>query len=373
MTTTNDTLRRTALYDWHAEHQARLVDFAGWSMPVQYSSIVTEHVATRSAVTLFDVSHMGRFRFDGSDAASFLDRLLTRRVANLKPGQIKYSLVANENGGILDDVLVYHLVEGDKTDYFGLVVNSGNRQKIKNWIQQHLAGDVQFRDVTERTAMIAVQGPRAIVLADKILPDLKPADLEYYTGRITTVAGHRAIVSRTGYTGEDGVEIIVPNDIARTVWESLITNGESQGVIPAGLGARDTLRLEAGMPLYGHELSEEISPYQAGLQFAVNLKDREFIGHAALSAARNASDRLHQVGLKVSGKRVPRQSCPIVSGGEVIGDVTSGTFSPTLGYPIAMGYVPPAYAQIGRELQIDIRGKPQSAEVVKLPFYRRQT
>ena len=372
MTTTS--LLRTALHDWHQSHGARLVDFAGWAMPVQYSSIVTEHVATRSAATLFDVSHMGRFRFDGPNAASFLDTLLTRRVADLEPGKIKYSLITNEHGGILDDVLAYHLVEPDGTHFMSMVVNAGNRDKIKAWIQHHLPSDVQFTDETEQTAMIAVQGPKATGIANRVLPNMNPGDLEYYSGSVTVVADQRAIVTRTGYTGEDGVEIIVPNDVALAVWESLLEGGPSEGgrgIIAAGLGARDTLRLEAAMPLYGHELNEGINPYQAGLGFAVNLKDRNFIGHAALTAARDDKTQLRQIGLELSGKRVPRQHYPITCDGSPIGEVTSGTFSPSLDRPIAMGFVQPDFAEIGRKLGIDVRGKTQPATVVKLPFYKR--
>ena len=368
------TLLRTALHDWHESQGARIVDFAGWAMPVQYSSIVTEHVATRTAATLFDVSHMGRFRFDGPDAAGFLDSLLTRRVADLGPGQIKYSLVTNESGGILDDVLAYHLVEPDGSHFMWMVVNAGNRDKIKSWIEQHLPSDVSFNDETEQTAMIAVQGPKAIGLVNDYLADLNPGNLDYYSGVVTAAAGERAIVTRTGYTGEDGVEIIVPNEVAANVWTSLV--GSDESVIAAGLGARDTLRLEAAMPLYGHELSEDINPYQAGLRFAVNLKDRDlkdrdFIGRDALATARDDKSRLKQIGLQLDGKRVPRQHYPITSDGSPIGEVTSGTFSPTLDRPIAVGYVQPDFAEVGRELGIDVRGKIQPATVVKLPFYKR--
>ena len=221
--------------------------------------------------------------------------------------------------------------------------------------------------------MIAVQGPKAISLADQFLSELNPADLAYYSGVTTIVAGQRAIVTRTGYTGEDGVEIIVPNEVARSIWQSLLANGSGEGVLAAGLGARDTLRLEAAMPLYGHELNEDTNPYQAGLRFAVNLKDRDFIGRSALAAAKEDrnNSQLRLIGLRLSGRRVPRQHYPITDQGQAIGEVTSGTFSPTLDCPIAMGYVPPEHAEVGRELGIDVRGKTEPAQVVKLPFYKR--
>jgi aminomethyltransferase len=288
-------------------------------------------------------------------------------------GQIKYSLVTNEQGGILDDVLAYHLVEPAGTHFMWLVVNAGNRDKIKSWVQQHLSSDVQFTDETEQTAMIAVQGPHAMALADQFLADLNPAELAYYSGVSTTVAGQRGIVSRTGYTGEDGVEIIVPNDAARIVWQSLIENGAANGVLPAGLGARDTLRLEAAMPLYGHELHENVDPYQAGLRFAVNVSDREFIGRAALAAASKKESPLRLVGLRLAGRRVPREHYPITHEGQSVGEVTSGTFSPTLECPIAMGYVSREYGEVGSELGVDVRGKTETARVVKLPFYKRAT
>ncbi len=369
----NQPLLRTALHDWHVAHGARMVDFAGWSMPVQYALIVSEHEATRQAATLFDISHMGRLRFDGPDAAAFLDRLLTRRVTDLDAGQIRYALMTNDQGGILDDVLAYHLVDTDQTHFMWLVVNAGNRQKIKSWIEQHhdAAGGATWHDETEQTAMVAVQGPQAIAVAGTILGNLNPADMPYYTGVVTNVMNERAIVSRTGYTGEDGVEIIVPAAVAAELWESLLAAGRSDGVRPAGLGARDTLRLESAMPLYGHELDENINPYQAGLGFAVNLEDRDFIGRDALAAVRGKTDQPRRVGLKLAGKRVPRQHYAIVNGEERIGAVTSGTFSPTLDCPIALGYVRPEFAEVGLSITIDVRGRGEPATVVKLPFYRR--
>ncbi len=283
MTTTE--LLKTPLFDWHAAHGGRMVDFAGWSMPVQYTSIVAEHNATRTAATLFDVSHMGRFRFTGPGAQSFLDGLATRRVSDLQTGQVRYSLITNDQGGILDDVLIYHLPHAEGGTYFGMVVNASNREKIVRWIDDHLGdrGDVRFTDVTLATAMIAVQGPRALeLLQPHIQFDL--ASMKYYHAVELSVQEKTTVVSRTGYTGEDGFELIVPASIAADLWEKLINDGESIGVQPAGLGARDTLRLEAGMPLYGHELTEETTPLEAGLGFAVNLEDRNFPGADALRA-----------------------------------------------------------------------------------------
>ena len=345
-----------------------MVDFAGWSMPVQYTSIVEEHAATREAASLFDVSHMGRFHLTGEGALPLLDRLLTRRVANMDVGQIRYSLVTNEHGGILDDVLAYRLRKPDGEPFCAMVVNASNREKIAQWIRSHLtdSDDVQFEDHTNQTAMIAVQGPRALAIAQSLV-DARIDELGYYMGCFTKIRGAKGVVSRTGYTGEDGCELIVLADEAVGVWQSLIDGGAK----PAGLGARDTLRLEAAMPLYGHELSEEINPIQAGLRFAVQLRDREFIGRDALVQLKSDPEQPKRIGLEMNGRRVPREHYPILLGDQVVGEVTSGTFSPTLQKPIAMGYVRPDSADVGSELIVDIRGRHEPAQVVELPFYQR--
>jgi aminomethyltransferase len=371
-------LLRTPLADWHSAHGGRMVDFAGWSMPVQYGSIVAEHQATRQAAGLFDVSHMGRLRLTGSDAASFLDRLLTRKVVGMSPGKIRYSLVCNESGGILDDVLVYHLHAPGRGLYHLLVVNASNREKIYQWLLKHRNADedVKIADSTIETAMIAVQGPAAIRCVQP-LADTKIEDLGYYTGAETTVCGAPAVVSRTGYTGEDGCELIIPAGAAVPIWERVLANGKEAGAMPAGLGARDTLRLEAAMPLYGHELTEQINPIQAGLSFAVNLEGRDFIGRAALAVAKQNNEQPVRVGLELAGRRAAREHYPVftqarsASEGSKIGEVTSGTFSPTLQKPIAMAYVQPKCAEPGTELAIDIRGTSEPARVVALPFYKR--
>lgn len=364
----NETLARTPLYDWHASHGGRMVDFAGWAMPVQYDSITAEHQATRTAAGLFDISHMGRLKFDGDGAAAFLDRLVTRRVADLKPGRIRYGLVANEAGGILDDVLVYHLRDAADRSYFLVVVNASNRDKILRWLAPRLASeqDVHLTDVTRDWAMIAVQGPRALELAQPLV-EAELASMKYYTGCETRIAGHGGIVSRTGYTGEDGCELIVGSQAAPGIWQQLI----DAGATPAGLGCRDTLRLEAAMPLYGHELTENINPFQAGLAFAVDLEGREFTGRPALATF--AADRQlpHRVGIELPGKRVPREGYPVLIQGRRCGEITSGTFSPTLEKPIAMAYVEPAAAAPGTEVAVDIRGRQEPGRVVALPFYKR--
>lgn len=338
-------------------------------MPVQYSSIVVEHNATRQSAGIFDISHMGRLRFSGPQAAALLDRLATRRASKLAPGQIQYALVTNDAGGILDDVLIYRLANAAGETYYLMVVNASNREKIVAWIESRRGSEnVDFVDATRDWAMIAIQGPRALELAQPLV-EADIAAMKYYTGAETRIAGHGGIVSRTGYTGEDGCELIVGSAAASGVWEQLV----AAGATPAGLGCRDTLRLEAAMPLYGHELSEEVNPIQAGLGFAVELEGASFPGAEALRQAKHVKQPV-RVGLEVSGKRVPRENFPILdpSTSRQVGFVTSGTFSPTFEKSLAMGYVETEYSAPGVELAIDVRGRNESARVVKLPFYKRK-
>jgi aminomethyltransferase len=377
-------LLRTPLYDWHVAHGGRMVDFAGWSMPIQYSSIIQEHLAIRSMVGIADISHMGRLRFEGPGAAVFLAELLTRRVADLELGQIRYSLVTNDEGGILDDVLVGYYHNSHGQPFFMLVVNASNRVKIVDWIDAHLTKErmerpgheILWNDVSRLWEMFAIQGPRSVELLQPLV-DVDLQSMRYYRGAQTLILHPAArrqgcIVSRTGYTGEDGFEVSLGSSIAPGVWEALMELGKPLGVVPAGLGARDTLRLEAGMPLYGHELSEQINPFQAGLGFACHLVGYDFPGRDALLKIQNAPPKSVRIGLELPpNHRSPRQGCPILSGDRKVGEVTSGSYSPTLGKPIAMGYVTPEFAQPGSELQIDIRGNLESARVVELPFYQR--
>lgn len=389
-TTTDTALAQTPLHAWHAAHGGRLVDFAGWAMPVHYdpgsgASIIDEHNMTRSAVGVFDVSHMGRLLIEGPDATSFLDSLTTRRVGDIKPGQIRYSLMCNESGGVLDDVLVYRFVlpgHNNDTPTFGMVVNASNRETIVSWMSAHAESrDVTISDNTLDHAMIAVQGPKAIELLDQITAG-ELTTLRYYNGMWTEFTGLNGdpvpcFFSRTGYTGEDGGELIVPSQHAAAIWERVVSDAKQVGGGAVGLAARDTLRLEAGMPLYGHELSEAINPLQAGLGFAVNLKDRQFAGRDALAAARDDTKQPVRIGLTLDGKRAPREGYPVLQGpvgsgqSEEVGVVTSGTFSPTLGRPIAMAMVKPSAAAVGERLAVNARGKELPATVTPLPFYQR--
>lgn len=362
---------KTALSPWHESNQGKMVDFAGWWMPVQYESIIAEHQAVRQQAGLFDVSHMGRLRFTKPDAEALLESLTTRKVAGIAPGRIRYSLMCNEAGGILDDVLVYRLAELDGQVNYWMVVNASNREKIVSWLQRHdPENKAGMEDHTLATAMIAVQGPAAIGIMSEMLP-LDVAGMAYYTGEFVEYRGFPLLVSRTGYTGEDGVELVVPAGEAVNVWEEVLHRGRELGFKAAGLGARDTLRLEAAMPLYGHELGEAINPASTDLGFAIQLKDRDFVGRDAILAGKAKTDAPIRVGLEVEGRRPAREHCPIQVDGVIVGEVTSGTFSPTLQKPIAMGYLDPKYSAPGTAVSIDIRGKLHTAQVVKLPFYSR--
>ena len=280
-------LLSTPLLDWHRTAGAKLVPFAGYEMPIQYSSIVTEHQTCRTSAALFDVSHMGRLRFDGADSEKLLDHLLTRRISDMPIGGVRYGLICNAEGGVLDDVLVSNLETPSQRQFHLMVVNASNREKIKKWIVPHLADfpTVTMSDRTELTAMIAVQGPKAMEVCKRLFR-CDPTKLKYYRAVITDQFKKPVIVSRTGYTGEDGFELIVRAEEAQRIWENILLCGRDEGFGAAGLGARDTLRMEAGMPLYGHELSESMDPISAGLKFACNLKDadgndRSFVGDEA--------------------------------------------------------------------------------------------
>jgi aminomethyltransferase len=365
-------LATTPLDSWHRQAGARLVPFAGYEMPVQYASIVAEHQACRSSAALFDVSHMGRLRFDGEGSEQLLDHLLTRRISDLPVGGVRYGLVCNEQGGVLDDVLVSHLETPSGQRYHLMVVNASNRAKIFKWLTPHLADfpRVTVSDRTELTAMIAVQGPKALEVSKRLFRfDL--TRLKYYRAAVTEQFSKPVIVSRTGYTGEDGFELIVRAEEATRIWENILLAGRDEGFTAAGLGARDTLRLEAGMPLYGHELDEATDPLSAGLTFACNLEGRSFIGDQALLEVAARGPSKTRIGLYPDGKRPAREGCPVLNAaGDRVGVVTSGAPSPTLGRPIAMAYVQSAHAN-DSHFQIDIRGSIVGAQSTPLPFYRR--
>ncbi|WP_422930760.1 glycine cleavage system aminomethyltransferase GcvT [Singulisphaera sp. PoT] len=359
-------LLKTPLHDWHQSHGGKLVDFAGWSMPVQYTSIVEEHTAVRQRVGLFDISHMGRLTFAGADSLDWLERLTTNHVAKLAPGQIQYSLMANGGGGLIDDILVYHLPHG-----YSVVCNASNRGAVVVQLERHREGvHATLADRTGDTAMIAVQGPKAKATLQPLFPESLDS-LKYYHATMGRLFGSvDSVISRTGYTGEDGFELIVPADHAERVWTSLLESGKAHDIIPCGLGARDTLRFEAAMPLYGHELTDTINPYAAGVGWAVKLQKGDFIGRDAIAAFK-ANPGLTRVGIKLEGKRIARQGSIVRQGGQDIGVVTSGTFAPTLGQSLAMALVDPAAAKSDAPICVDVRGREEQAGFVALPFYRR--
>lgn len=352
---------RTPLYPWHLDNKARMVPFGGWDMPVQYAGVVAEHKAVRTAAGLFDISHMARVSVGGPDALAFLESVFTNSVATMKDDQVRYGLVCNENGGILDDVLVYRWPYG-----FSVVVNASNRTKILAWFERHRVGkNVEIVDQTDRTAMVAVQGPKAVELVAGLF-DADVSKLKYYYATPTLYCRQPCVVSRTGYTGEDGFEVIVENELAASLWSEFV----SRGAVPCGLGARDTLRLEAAMPLYGHELNEETNPIQAGLGWAVKLDKGDFIGRAALLAADGSKPV--RVGLEIEGKRAAREGSALLDAdGAAAGTITSGSFCPWLDKSLAMAYVRPDVASVGTPLDANVRGSTLAATVVPLPFYKR--
>ncbi|MFC7842241.1 glycine cleavage system aminomethyltransferase GcvT [Streptomyces sp. NPDC057382] len=366
-------LRHTALDALHRSLGATMTDFAGWDMPLRYGSERDEHLAVRTKAGLFDLSHMGEITVTGPQAAALLDHALVGNIGGVKPGRARYTMICRADGGILDDLIVYRLGE---TEYM-VVANASNAQVVLDALTERAAGfDAEVRDDRDAYALIAVQGPES----PGILASLTDADLDglkYYAGLPGTVAGVPALIARTGYTGEDGFELFVKPEHAVELWQALTKAGEGAGLVPCGLSCRDTLRLEAGMPLYGHELTTALTPFDAGLGRVVKFeKEGDFVGREAL---REAAARAEQnpprvlVGLVAEGRRVPRAGYAVVSGGEVIGEVTSGAPSPTLGKPIAMAYVDAAHAAPGTPgVGVDIRGSHEPYEVVALPFYKRQ-
>ncbi|GAA2931312.1 glycine cleavage system aminomethyltransferase GcvT [Streptomyces enissocaesilis] len=365
--------RHTALDALHRSLGATMTDFAGWDMPLRYASERDEHNAVRTRAGLFDLSHMGEITVTGPQAVNALDHALVGNIGTIGPGRARYTMICREDGGILDDLIVYRLAE---TEYM-VVANAGNAQTVLDAITERAAGfDAVVRDDRDAYALIAVQGPES----PGILKSVTDADLDglkYYAGLPGTVAGVPALIARTGYTGEDGFELFVAPADAEKLWRALTDAGKDAGLVPAGLSCRDTLRLEAGMPLYGHELTTALTPFDAGLGRVVKFeKEGDFVGRAALRAAAERAETAPPrklVGLVAEGRRVPRAGFPVVADGEVVGEVTSGAPSPTLGRPIAMAYVDAAHAAPGTSgVCVDIRGTHEPYEVVALPFYKRQ-
>ena len=365
-------LTATPFHTYHVDQGAKMVNFAGWEMPLLYGSIIEEHLQVRRSGGLFDVSHMGRLRFTGKDACNVLDHLCTRQILGMQDGQIRYSIVCNAQGGCRDDVLIYKIKDCE----YLMVCNGANREKILGHINDTRCAYIfKLKDETESTAMIALQGPKVMDVLSKVSSEIQ--GLKRYRFAIKHLLIAKLLISRTGYTGEDGVEIILPAKFAKKAVDMMLTNMEDPSVIlPSGLGARDSLRLEAGMPLYGHELTEEINPLEAGLHFAVKLEKgigeneaASFIGQEALQEISNQGPKMKLVGLALEGKRSPRQGMHVLDGTSEIGFVTSGCLSPTFGYPIAMAYIPSGFE--GETVSIDFGKQALPATIVPLPFYKK--
>lgn len=363
-------LKQTRLHAVHVQAGAKMVPFGGWSMPVQYGSILAEAKRVREHTGLFDLGHMGRIDVTGQDAVPFLDSLVTSFVAKIPEGAIRYGLLCGEDGGPFDDLLLY---KTDATEIF-VVANASNKAKVLDWMESHKGGhSVTIADRSEELAMIALQGPKSQAALQPVVEDKDLSEVGYYKFAFATVCGIPNVrVSRTGYTGEDGFELYFPNDEAPRVWAALIEAGADQHIAPIGLGARDTLRLEAGMPLYGHEIDASHNPVEAGLNFGVSFKEEkgDWIGREALAKIKESPVR-KLVGIKTDGKRVPRQGYPLFHGDEEVGAVCSGAVSPTLDTNIGSAYLPMALAEPGQTIDMDIRGKRQSCIVCELPFYSR--
>jgi aminomethyltransferase len=372
----------TALYEQHKKAGASFTDFGGWQMPLKYESELAEHHAVRNAAGLFDLSHMGEVWVSGPDAAVFLDYALVGKLSAIAVGKAKYSLICNTDGGIIDDLITYRRAE----DRYLVVPNAGNAKVVAATLADRAGSgkeggfDVTVQDASAETSLIAVQGPNA----EAILLTLVPAEqhvlvteLKYYAAVEVQINGQDLLLARTGYTGEDGFEIYIPNEDAAGLWEALLDAGEDYGLIPAGLASRDSLRLEAGMPLYGNELSRYVNAYAAGLGPVVSLaKESDFVGKEALTAIKAAgvgsSIGPKLVGLKGTGRRAARAHYSVLKNGSLIGEVTSGQPSPTLGYPVALAYVDVENSELGTIVDVDLRGKAEPFEVVALPFYKRQ-
>lgn len=358
--------KKTPLYDTHVKYGGKIVPFAGYLLPVQYKTgVIAEHMAVRTACGLFDVSHMGEFLLEGPDAVRNLNHLLTNDYTTMYDGQARYSPMCNEQGGVVDDLIAYKVRE----NHYFIVVNAANIEKDFAWMQAHISGDVTFRNISEEVGQLALQGPKAKEILEKLVPE-ESIPKKYYSANFSgEINGIRCVLSRTGYTGEAGYELYTPADRAAELWELLLTAGAEEGLIPCGLGARDTLRLEAAMPLYGHEMNDEISPIEAGLGTFVKLGKEEFVGKAALEA--KGEPKRVRVGLRVTGRGIIREHEDIYANGAKIGQSTSGTHCPYLKAPLAMALIDAAYSTPGTAVEADVRGRRVAAEVVPLPFYKR--
>jgi aminomethyltransferase len=359
--------KKTPFYQIHLKNNAKMVEFAGYWMPIQFKGIMEEHRKVRSSVGLFDITHMGEFEVKGKDALAFLQKTTTNDVSKLSDYQVQYSCMCYEDGGIVDDLLVYRL-----PDRFFLVVNASNIEKDFNWLKSHLFGDVKLENLSDQTALLAIQGP----IAEKVMVKLTDVDLgkiKYYWAARGKVAGKDILFSRTGYTGEDGFELYMPNEYGEHFWDSIMQAGKEFGIKPIGLGARDSLRLEMKYMLYGNDIDQTTNPLEAGLGWIVKLDKGDFVGKEPTLKLQREGLKRKLVAFELSDKAFPRQHYQIEKNGQKIGEVTSGTFSPSLEKGIGLGYVDIQYSETGTDLNINIRGKDYPAKVTKPPFYKKFT
>lgn len=358
--------RKTPLYDTHVAAGGKIVPFAGYLLPVQYETgVITEHMAVRQKAGLFDVSHMGEVIFKGPDALKNLNRILTNDFTNMYIGQVRYSVMCYEDGGVVDDLIVYRLGE----ELYLVVVNASNREKDVEHMKKYISGDCEFSDISDDVAQVALQGPAAPAIAKKLMRE-EDIPKKYYSHSCgVEVGGVKAIVSRTGYTGELGYEIYCAPADAPKLWDILLEAGKEEGLIPCGLGARDTLRMEAAMPLYGHEMDETVSPLETDLNFGVKMEKEDFIGKAGIES--KLPPKRMRIGLEVTGRGIVREHCPIIKDGVQIGMSTSGTHCPYIGKGIAMALVENGSVAEGDAVEAEVRGRKIAMKVVPLPFYKR--
>jgi aminomethyltransferase len=361
-------LSRTPLYPVHLELNAKMVPFSGWEMPVQYSGLTKEHQAVRNQAGMFDISHMGKFVLRGKDLIDQLQLLVPSDLSTLQPGEAQYTVLLNPNGGIIDDLIIYYQgVDDSGEQQITTIVNASTTIKDKTWFLDHLdSTTIDFQDLSSTQALIAVQGSQAVPILQKFVQE-DLSTVQRFGHLEGTVLGQPGFLARTGYTGEDGFEVMVAPEVAIELWRSLL----AQDVLPCGLGARDTLRLEAAMALYGQDISDETTPLEAGLGWLVHLDRKgDFIGRSVLEEQKRSGVNRRLVGLQLEGRNIARHDYPILHEGETVGIVTSGTLSPTLGYPIALGYVPSQISKLNQVVNVEIRGKSYPAIVVKRPFYK---
>ena len=359
--------KKTPFYEMHIALKGKIVPFARYYLPIQYETgIIAEHQAVRTACGLFDVSHMGEIMLKGKDALANLQYLLVNDMDGMAIGRARYSPMCNDKGGVVDDLLVCKT----KEDEYLLVVNAANKDKDVAWIREHLFGDVHMEDISEQVAQFALQGPASLSILKKLMAEQDIPEKNYTFTQDVLVYGFPCLVSRTGYTGELGYEIYCKPEHAEALMKALLDSGKEEGLIPCGLGARDTLRLEAGMPLYGHEMNDEITPLEASLGFFVKMDKADFIGKAALES-KGEPQRI-RVGLEVTGRGIVREETPLFIGDEQVGITTSGTMLPFVQKACAMALVRPAFAQIGTEMDADVRGRKVAVKVVALPFYKKK-